>query len=166
MAGPRLSTRTRVLASVLVEGSTAKAIGVGTLLALLTLGAVAGTAVVGFVVVGNAMDLWPDRIDTAPLDEVVDGLEVLEPPTNHCPESADSCWASVVVSSGGDRTLTARAIAGNSGRAGFFEVEGFNGRWTAQRGDQCLSIYEPEELQVHDAAQFPADALYIGLNPC
>lgn len=46
------------------------------------------------------------------------------------------------------------------------EAEGFNGRWTAQRGDRCRSIDEPDELQVHDAAQFPADALYIALNPC
>jgi hypothetical protein len=40
------------------------------------------------------------------------------------------------------------------------------GRWTAQRGEMCLSLYEPAELLVYEAAEFPADAMYIGINRC
>ena len=149
-----------------MERSTAKAIAAGTLMSLVLLGGVVGAAVVGFLIVGNALDLWPDQIDAAPLNEVVGDLEVLKSPTNHCPESADQCWASVVVSSGQNRGSTAAIVAENADRAGFKEVEGFTGRWTAKRGGWCLSTYEPSELRVYDAGQFPTDALYVGLNSC
>ncbi len=105
----------------------------------------------------------PDEIDVEPLNEIVDGLDVLKPPTNHCPESADQCWANVVVASGETRDTTASIVAANAAQAGFSEVEGFNGPWNAQRGNWCVSMYE---LSLYSTAEFPDDALDVRLDSC
>ena len=145
--------RSRKRVVVIVGASIAVAIGAVAVLI------VAGSATLGIL-------LAPDEIDVEPLNEVLVDLEVLKPPANHCPESVDSCWASVVVSSGESRDTTSEIIAANAVQAGFSEVESFNGRWTAKRGSWCLRTFEPDELLVYDAVEFPGDAMYVGLDSC
>lgn len=108
----------------------------------------------------------PESIDTDPLEEVLGGLDLLKEPAQHCPESADACWGSVVVASGESRSATIDRATRNAVTAGYVQVASPLGRWTVQRGEMCLSLYEPAELLVYEAAEFPADAMYIGINRC
>ena len=122
------------------------------------------------VMVATVVFLWslqPDPIDVGPLEALVGGLEVLEAPSQHCPESADSCWGSVVVASGDGRAATIDQVTRNVEAAGYVVAqENQFGRWEARRDDVCLNLYEPGELLVYDAARFPADAMYLGLGNC
>lgn len=108
----------------------------------------------------------PESIDVDPLEEVVGGLDVLKEPEQHCPESADACWGSVVVASGESRSATIDRATQNVMTAGYVPIAIPLGRWTAQRGEMCLSLYEPAELLVYEAAEFPADAMYLGIHRC
>jgi hypothetical protein len=108
----------------------------------------------------------PESIDVDPLEEVVGGLDVLKEPEQHCPESADACWGSVVIASGESRNATIDLATQNVMTAGYVPIANPLGRWTAQRGEMCLSLYEPAELLVYEAAEFPADAMYIGIDRC
>jgi hypothetical protein len=108
----------------------------------------------------------PESIDVDPLAEVVGGLDVVKEPAQHCPESADSCWGSVVVASGESRSTTTDRATQNAETAGYAQIANPLGRWTAQRGELCLRLYEPEELLVYEAAELPADAMYIGIDRC
>jgi hypothetical protein len=50
--------------------------------------------------------------------------------------------------------------------AGYVRIGDPAGPWAAKRGEVCLQLYEPEKLQVYEAAVFPADAMYIGIDRC
>ncbi|MFN7148189.1 MAG: hypothetical protein ACK4V6_01785 [Microthrixaceae bacterium] len=111
--------------------------------------------------------LQPDPTDVGPLEELVGGLEVLEEPAQHCPESADSCWGSVVVTSGEGQAATIEQVTRNVQVVGYaVEEENVFGRWEARQGDVCLNLYEPGELRVYDAAGFPSDAMYLSIDTC
>jgi hypothetical protein len=111
--------------------------------------------------------LQPDPIDVGPLEELVGDLEVLVEPAQHCPESADSCWGSVVVTSREGQAATVDQVTRNVEDAGYaVEEENVFGRWEARRGEDCLSLYQPEELRVYDAAGLPADAMYLSIGSC
>lgn len=111
--------------------------------------------------------LQPEPVDVGPLEELTGGLEVLKEPAQHCPESADSCWGSVVVTSGEGQAATIDHVTRNVEDAGYaVEEENQLGRWEARRGEVCLSRYEPDELQVYDASQFPDDAMYLSVGSC
>lgn len=132
---------------------------------------VAGCIVVlaGFVllmVAAMVLIPQPASIDVDPLEEVVGDLDVLKDPAQHCPESADACWGSVVVASGESRSATIDRATQNAVTAGYVPIANPLGRWTAQRGEMCLSLYQPAELLVDEAAEFPADAMYIGIARC
>lgn len=118
------------------------------------------------VIVAMAVIPRPESVDVDPLDEVVGGLDVLKEPAQHCPESADACWGSVVVASGESRSATIDRATQNAVTAGFVRIGDPAGPWAAKRGEVCLQLYEPEKLQVYEAAEFPADAMYIGINRC
>jgi hypothetical protein len=108
----------------------------------------------------------PESIDVDPLEEVVGDLDVLKEPEQHCPESADACWGSVVVASGESRSATIDRATRNAVAAGYVRIGDPAGPWAAERGEVCLQLYEPEKLQVYEAAEFPADAMYIGIKRC
>jgi hypothetical protein len=121
---------------------------------------------IGFLIVAVLVIPTPESIDVDPHEEVVGGLEVLKEPAQHCPESADACWGSVVVASGGSRSATIDRVKQNAGTAGYVRIADPTGAWVAQRGEACLQLHEPEKLQVYEAAEFPADAMYIGIDRC
>lgn len=118
------------------------------------------------VVVAMVVIPRPESIDVGPLEEVVGGLDVVKEPAQHCPESADSCWGSVVVASGESRSATTGRATQNAVTAGYARIGDPAGPWAAKRGDVCLQLYEPEKLQVYEAAELPADAMYIGIDRC
>ena len=133
--------------------------------------AAVGAAAFSIIALGVLVALsWlpssPEGLDAAPLHEVVGDLEQVRPPTEHCPESADECWASVVVASGESQAATIAAVKANADRAGFVPSSEPSSRWTVERRRRCLSLHEPGELLVYDRRDLPSDAMYVGLDRC
>jgi hypothetical protein len=71
-----------------------------------------------------------------------------------------------VVASGESRSATIERATRNAVAAGYARIGDPAGPWAAKRGEACLRLYEPGELLVYGAAEFPADAMYIGINRC
>lgn len=124
----------------------------------------AGLAVV--LIVAMVVIPQPESIDVDPLDEVIGGLDVFTEPAQHCPESADACWGSVVVASGESRSATIGRATQNAVTAGYVRIGDPAGPWAAKRGEVCLHLYEPEKLRVYEATEFPVDAMYVGIKRC